>query len=335
MCTSFTLHAKDESYMLSRTMDFSIEMAKTVTYIPQNFHLIHDYSSSEMYQIKYAYVGMGALEDHCNIVFDGVNEQGLTAATLYFVNYANYADPQAVTTAVKVAPDMVVGYTLGNYASVNEVKTAFEQNQIQIVDEKNPTLGITPPLHYIFMDKTGATIVVEVMKDGVHVYDDTVGVMTNSPDYPWHENNLNNYLTVTPKQHEPVNWLGKELHPMSQGSGNFGLPGDFTPVARFVRTAYLKNFMPQADDEYGNLIKAENILKSVNVAKGAVVTETDAQDFSCYRSFMSATSQTYYFATYNNQRVRKINLQSLIDLTEPKIFVVDNHEDILDITNNQ
>ncbi len=81
-------------YMLSRTMDFSIEMAKTVTYIPQNFHLIHDYSSSEMYQIKYAYVGMGALEDHCNIVFDGVNEQGLTAATLYFVNYANYADPQ-------------------------------------------------------------------------------------------------------------------------------------------------------------------------------------------------------------------------------------------------
>lgn len=45
MCTSFTLHAKDESYMLSRTMDFSIEMAKTVTYIPQNFHLIHDYSS--------------------------------------------------------------------------------------------------------------------------------------------------------------------------------------------------------------------------------------------------------------------------------------------------
>ena len=49
---------------------------------------------------------------------------------------------------------------------------------------------------------------------------------------------------------------------------------------------------------------------------------------------MSATSQTYYFATYNNQRVRKINLQSLIDLTEPKIFVVDNHEDILDITNN-
>ena len=86
---------------------------------------------------------------------------------------------------------MVVGYTLGNCASVNEVKTAFEQNQIQIVDEKNPTLGITPPLHYIFMDKTETTIVVEVMKDGVHVYDDTVGVMTNSPDYPWHENNLN------------------------------------------------------------------------------------------------------------------------------------------------
>lgn len=56
MCTSFTLHAKDDSYMLSRTMDFSIEMAKTVTYIPQNFPLIHDYGSNEKYQTKYAYV---------------------------------------------------------------------------------------------------------------------------------------------------------------------------------------------------------------------------------------------------------------------------------------
>ena len=49
---------------------------------------------------------------------------------------------------------------------------------------------------------------------------------------------------------------------------------------------------------------------------------------------MSATSQTYYFATYNNQRVRKIDLQVLTSLTEPKIFVVDNHEDILNITND-
>ena len=32
-----------------------LKWLKTVTYIPQNFHLIHDYSSSEMYQTKYAY----------------------------------------------------------------------------------------------------------------------------------------------------------------------------------------------------------------------------------------------------------------------------------------
>lgn len=168
-----------------------------------------------------------------------------------------------------------------------------------------------------------------------HFYDDMVGVMTNSLDYSWYENNLNNYLTtVTHQQHEPVNWLGKKLHSMSQGSGNFGLPDDSTPVARFVRAAYLKKFMPQDDNEYGNLSKAENISKSVNIAKGTVVTETDAQDFSCYRSFMSATSQTYYFTTYNNQQVRKIHLQILTGLTEPKVFSVDNHEDILNITND-
>ena len=97
--------------------------------------------------------------------------------------------------------------------------------------------------------------------------------------------------------------------------------------------------LPDDDDDHElhvvhERIREQNILKSVNVAKGAVVTETDAQDFSCYRSFMSATSQTYYFATYNNQRVRKIDLQALTSLTKPKIFVVDNHEDILNITND-
>lgn len=82
--------------------------------------MIHDYSSSEKYQMKYTYVGMKSLENHCSIVFDGFNEQGLTAATFYFVGYASYANLQTTTSAVKVDPYMVVGLYLVNYASVKQ-----------------------------------------------------------------------------------------------------------------------------------------------------------------------------------------------------------------------
>ena len=38
-------------------------------------------------------------------------------------------------------------------------------------------------LHWMIADQTG-TIVVESMKDGLHVYDNPVGVMTNNPPFP-------------------------------------------------------------------------------------------------------------------------------------------------------
>lgn len=332
MCTSFTLESQDGNFMLSRTMDFSIEMAKTVVYIPKNFSLSHCYKSIESYKTKYSYVGMGELKNNISIIFDGVNDHGLCGATLYFAGYAKYVDPEIKTNSVKISPDMVINYILGNYSTIDQVKEAFIKHQIEIVNECNPTLKIVPPLHYIFMDNSGKTIIIETTKDGINVYDQNVGVMTNSPEYPWHENNLNNYLTLTPKQHKEVKWLGKTLRPISQGSGNFGLPGDFTSVSRFIRAAFLKNFMPQGKNELDNLLKAEHILKSVNVAKGAVVTEENNFDYSCYRAFMSSTSRTYYFATYGNQRIRKIDLKKLESNLDPKVFTINNEEDILDIT---
>ena len=50
----------------------------------------------------------------------------------------------------------------------------------------------TAQLHWIIADKDSC-IVVEAMKDGLHVYDNPVGVLTNNPPFPSQMFALNNY----------------------------------------------------------------------------------------------------------------------------------------------
>ena len=50
----------------------------------------------------------------------------------------------------------------------------------------------TAQLHWIIADKDSC-IVVESMKDGLHVYDNPVGVLTNNPPFPGQMFALNNY----------------------------------------------------------------------------------------------------------------------------------------------
>ncbi|UQS84269.1 choloylglycine hydrolase family protein [Bombilactobacillus thymidiniphilus] len=235
------------------------------------------------------------------ITFDGVNDEGLMGATLYFPVYCSYQDA-ATDHTWAVSPDKVISVVLGEATTLADVKTLF-QEQITIVNDANPTLNAVSPLHYIFSDSTGASLIVEPQADGVHIIDNSVGMMTNSPDYHWHETNLRNYLAVTPKQHDDVEFFGKTLKLFSQGSGTFGLPGDYTPVSRFVRTAFMKNNVEPAEDEATGVTLAHHVLEPVSIPRGIVVTSNDTFDYTCYSAYICAESRSYYYSTYVNQRI--------------------------------
>ncbi|MDN6900272.1 choloylglycine hydrolase family protein [Oenococcus sicerae] len=329
-CSSFVLNSEDGTHLLSRTMDFTIEMAENVIYTPRGKEIDPAYQAKQKYQSRLAFVGMGQLSADGPLLFDGVNEAGLTAATLYFPQYAEYTK-KSIANQIDVSPDKIVTYVLANFKNLAEVKKAFESN-IQIVAQANPVLGITPPLHWIFMDQSGRSLIVEPTKTGLKTYADSLGVMTNSPDYSWQETNLRNYLPVQPKQHSSISWSGKHLTAFSQGSGTFGLPGDFTPTSRFVRVAFLKSFIQQPKDELETVTAAANILKSVSIPKGIVLTETGGSDYTCYSSYMSSQTKSYYFATYSNQRMRKVSLtQTLLANDNYVSFPVTNDEDVQEL----
>ncbi|KRL39112.1 choloylglycine hydrolase family protein [Liquorilactobacillus uvarum] len=328
-CSSLTLSSKNSKHFLARTMDFTIEMAEEVIFVPRNKKFQSNYSNNSPIISDYAFAGVGQLDEYGPLLYDGINEKGLMGATLYFPRYASYKD-DLMTGKINISPDRIISTVLSKAKSLTEVANLFK-TKINIINQLNPTIKTVPPLHFIFSDQSGQSLIIEPKEDGIDIIENSIGVMTNSPDYHWHETNLRNYITLTPKQHSSITFINKELMPFSQGSGTFGLPGDYTPPSRFVRTAFLKNTVEQAKDETSTISLLHHILESVSIPKGAVINEQGAQDYTCYTAYMCSESLSFYYSTYYNQRINKLSLKPLLNFTDYKIFKIDNNEDINEI----
>lgn len=80
-----------------------------------------------------------------------------------------------------------------------------------------------PTLHWAFSDRTGEMIVVEPDRDGLKVYRNTIGVMTNSPGYSWHRLNLLNYAGIRDLDYDVLDLESDRLNQCFSGSGAWGL----------------------------------------------------------------------------------------------------------------
>ena len=148
---------------------------------------------------------------------------------------------------------------------------------------------------------------VESTKQGLNIYENPIGVLTNSPTFNWHLTNLNEYMKVTPNQPENINWVNKELKPLGVGAGTNGLPGGFGGVDRFVRIAYLKSRYKEADDLNTGISQFFHMLNNVAMPRGAVITN-GSDDITIYTSCMCLENGTYYYSTYDNVAISAIDM---------------------------
>ena len=62
-CSSFTMETKDKKHFLSRTMDFMMEMAEQVVFVPKQKTFAVSYEARQEITSKHAFIGMGSLDD--------------------------------------------------------------------------------------------------------------------------------------------------------------------------------------------------------------------------------------------------------------------------------
>ena len=114
---------------------------------------------------------------------EAANEKGLYMAGLNFPGSAWYEpDPPAGWDAV--APYELIPWVLGSCATLAEAKARlarFRPLGVPLAED----LPLAP-LHWHIADGAGA-LVLEATREGVRLYDDPVGVLTNNPPFPFHQ----------------------------------------------------------------------------------------------------------------------------------------------------
>ena len=326
MCTALTLKTKDGYNLFGRNMDLAYSFNQAVTLVPRNYEY-RDRVSGNMQKNKYAIMGMASVIDDYPAFADGMNEKGLCCAGLNFPGYF-HPDENTSNDKKNVAAYDILLWILANFETVDQV--AEEMKKVQIVavpiNEKTPI----PTLHWIVTDTTGKSIVIEKTKEALKVYDNQIGVMTNSPTFDWHLTNLNEYIKLNPLQPESVKWGERELKNMGVGAGTKGLPGSYTGVDRFVRIAYLKSQFPEAKDLNDGVSQFFHMLDGVAMPKGAVISD-GLDDITQYASCMCQQKGVYYYKTYNNPSISAVDMNKEdLDANEIKRF---EYLDELHVTN--
>jgi penicillin V acylase-like amidase (Ntn superfamily) len=307
-CSSFSWETKDGRHLLGRTYDqFGDLAANRVIGVPPGAGCSPSlHPEGEAPSGRYAYTGMAVLGFGEPILVDGVNAAGLMGALLHYPEYAVYpkkAEPEKTA----VHPGRLLAWLLCRCAGVREAVEAM--NAITLVDE--PIQGKPLPAHYILSDKTGETLVIEPDAGGVHIHRNTIGVLTNSPDYRWHRTNLRNFVGVTNLPKAPRTIAGHEIREFGERlGGGTGLPGDYSSPSRFVRMAFMKEYAVRGENEVDGVSRMFRTFAMVDIPEGLAKGDPDYEVYeqTLCTSVLCAESGLYYFAPAQNRRISAVRL---------------------------
>jgi len=310
MCTAITFRTKDHYF--GRNLDFEHGYGETVVVTPRNYPLT--FRKAATMQRHYAIIGMAVVDKEYPLYFDGTNEAGLSMAGLFFPGNAAYLPEKPGMD--NIAPFEFIPWILGDCKNISQVRSKLKK--LNLVDIPYSDQFPLSPLHWIIADRDAA-LVVEPMTDGIKVFENSVGVLTNNPPFDFHLYNLTGYLNLTreePKSRFAPNY---KLSPYSRGMGAIGLPGDLSSTSRFVRAAFIKLNCVCNDTDSASISQFFHILSGVAQQEGCARVG-NAFEKTIYTSCCNTDKGIYYYTTYNNSQITGISMHNT-DLNSTKVSV--------------
>ena len=299
MCTAATYRTKDHYF--GRTLDYEVSYGEEVVVTPRNFpfHFRHMGGLSS----HYAIIGMATVAGEYPLYYDATNEKGLSMAGLNFPGNADYK-PLAEGKD-NVATFELIPWLLGQCATVEEAKAYLARMNLANTPF-SPQFPVSP-LHWIIADRDCA-ITVESVREGIRIYDNPVGILTNNPPFDYQMTNLTNYMSLSTEP--PENHFSDQLDltPYSRGMGMLGMPGDLSSVSRFVRVAFTKLHSVSGTSESESISQFFHILGSVAQQRGCVHMGEEKYEITIYTSCCNTDRGIYYYTTYENSQITGVDL---------------------------
>lgn len=299
MCTAISYKTKDHYF--GRNMDYEYSYEESVTITPRNYPFY--FRKAKPMQKHYAMIGVAYVVEDYPLYYEATNEKGLSMAGLNFPGNAVYHIE--VEGKDNIAPFEFIPWILGQCATIEECKDLLANvNMVKINFSEKLLLS---PLHWMISDRE-SSITVESVKDGLKVYDNPIGVLTNNPPFETQMFMLNNYMGLSKEPME--NRFSKDLtlDAYSRGMGAIGLPGDLSSTSRFVKAAFTKLNSVSGDSESESISQFFHILTSVEQQRGCVHMGGGQYEITIYSSCCNTDKGIYYYTTYENNQITAVDM---------------------------
>lgn len=299
MCTAVSW--KSSNHYFGRNLDLNSSYSEAVTITPRNFPF--SFRMMPTIHHHFAIIGTAVIWDGYPLYYDATNEKGLSIAGLNFPKSAAYH--QKDSKLENITPFELIPWILAQCGSVSEAKELLRKTNI--VDIPFSAQVPLTPLHWIIADPQEA-ITLESTTDGLHIYENNIGILTNEPPFPYHIYHLQEYMQVTAKPAQNLFSKNDDISAYSNVSGSMGLPGDYSSASRFVRASFVKCNSVADGTESGNIHQFFHILNAVAMPRGCV--DLSEQDFEItqYSSCCNTDLGIYYYHTYDNQQISAVDM---------------------------
>lgn len=300
MCTCITYENGD--FYFGRNLDLEYTFGEKVVVTPRNYPF--SFQCLPAMDHHYAMIGMATVMEGFPLYAEAVNEKGVGIAGLNFPGNACYKEKQEGKK--NVAPFELIPWILGQCESAEQAEKLLENSNLL----NHPFRKELPlsPLHWMVADRNKC-IVIEAVEEGVRIYDNPYGVLTNNPPFPFYRMYMQHYRSLSAKTPECLFADQLSFKTYGQGMGAMGLPGDYSPASRFVKAAFLKWNSRSFREEEANVSQFFHILDGVSMVRGAVITPEGREDITTYSCCINGDRGIYYYKTYDNSQIHAVSLQ--------------------------
>ncbi len=324
MCTAVSIEEK--LHLFGRTLDLECSFGEKVVVAPRNFKL--SFLFEKGFSSHSAMLGTAHIANGFPLYYDAVNEAGLAIAALNFPGNAVYLPYREGMH--NIASYELIPWVLCNCDTLSSAIDLLKSTNVT-PDSFGKELPTTP-LHWIIADRHGSATI-EPSADCLKIYENPLGVLTNSPDFPYHFTRLADFMQLGNKPPENNISPSCNLTIYSRGMGAMGLPGDFSSSSRFVRAVFAKSKTTAAGDtEAEQISRFFHVMDTVSQPLGCAVTDGGKPVYTVYTSCIDTANTAYYFTTYGCRRIRAVNLDSAaLESSSLISFPMNTNEDVLNI----
>lgn len=273
MCSTFKY-----KNTMGRNYDYEVSYAEEVIFIPKE---------EKGYDILG--IGSGLFKDY-PMLYDAMNSQGLCMSGLAFTDNAIYYPFNKGKWNIPVYK--FIPYTLTQFDSVKAFKDEIGDT-LNLTDTQYNDNTPNASLHWLLCDKE-ESIVIESTKDGLNIYDNPLGTLTNNPPF----NEQKAYFEIDfigEDENYYIKEMGKEWS--TRGLETLGLSGGYTSTERFERLTYLKQKLEQSSN-IDPVIDSFKLCQSVEQLYGCTPVK-DKYEYTIYSAVYDREHLSLHTRKYN------------------------------------